>query len=76
MQINPDAPTSRHTHCPALAADLSLGGPVVGLTSQETWAVFGGWWKLHTGGRWGGDFKDLEHQGPGINRREMNHFDM
>jgi len=67
------ATNSLHTRCPALAADLRVGGLYARSTSAETWATLGGKWKL-MGGRWGGDFKDADHYGPGVNLKEMNHF--
>ena len=72
-QVNPDAPTSLHTRCPALAADLRVGG-VPSLPGGAVWEWLGARWKM-MGGRWGGDFspgKDID----GVNRREQNHFDL
>jgi len=66
--LNPDAPDSLHRRCPALAADLRLGGSELGFGTDEIWAILGGWWRLNTGGRWGGQFQDQT-------RFELNHFD-
>jgi len=71
--LDSPATSSLHTRCPAMAADLRLGGLHARITAPETWAALGGKWKL-MGGRWGGDFKDDQHPGPGVNLREMNHF--
>lgn len=47
---------SLHLQCPALAVDLRVGN-VVGLESDEIWAILGGIWRL-MGGRWGGTFSE------------------
>ena len=64
-QLNPSAPRSFHTRCPALAADLRVGDVPASVTPFEVWAFLGGIWKL-MGGRWGGDF----------NPPDPNHFDL
>ena len=72
-EINPDAPASLHTRCPALAVDLRVG-TVPNLPGGAVWEWLGARWKI-MGGRWGGDFspgKDIA----GINRAEQNHFDL
>lgn len=69
-RINPLAPDSRHTECPALAADLRVGGVPASLTPEETWEILGRIWKgMGTSNRWGGDFRSGE---PGFG---LNHFD-
>jgi len=56
-EVNPSAPNSWHTRCPALAADLQVGTFPASQTPLEFWAVIGNLWKLNNlGGRWGGDF--------------------
>jgi len=58
------APRSRHTYCPAVAADLRVGDTPASLTPKETWALLGSLWKARRpGARWGGDFtpEDLNH---------------
>lgn len=62
--LNPDAPDSYHTRCPALAVDLRVGDAPARTTPFELWAVVGQQWKL-LGGRWGGDFAEPD----------PNHFD-
>lgn len=57
-------PDSFHTRCPALAADIRVGG-VAGLPDHEVMAILGGRWRL-MGGRWGGTFADPS----------PNHFDV
>ena len=73
-QVNPDAPRSLHTRCPALAVDLQLGGiPLI--SNNALWELVGGRWKI-MGGRWGGDFSGPGRGIDGVNRREQNHFDL
>jgi len=72
--LNPNAPDSLHTRCPALAADLQVGAIPGNFTQNAIWELLGGRWKL-MGGRWGGNFspgKGID----GVNRREQNHFDL
>jgi len=72
-RLNPDAPDSLHTRCPALAVDLRVGS-VPNLPGGAVWEWLGARWKM-MGGRWGGDFspgKGID----GVNRREQNHFDL
>ncbi len=84
-EVNPDAPLSLHTRCPAVAADLALGESDPRFTSPQVWAILGGRWKLTTLGRWGGNFcRDTlgigicteGGQSGAINTAEMNHFDL
>lgn len=63
--INPLAPDSLHTRCPALAVDLRLGGVPASTTPLEVWAFLATKWKA-LGGRWGGDFPTPD----------PNHFDL
>ncbi len=58
------APNSRHLSCPSDAVDLRVG-TVIGLESNEIWAILGGKWRL-MGGRWGGEFSTPD----------PNHFDL
>ena len=75
--VNPAAPHSLHTRCPSMAADLRLGGLDPRLTPPEVWAILGSRWRLTTGGRWGGNFKDADSDpSQPINIKEMNHFDL
>lgn len=61
-QVNPAAPQSLHTRCPALAADLRVGDVPASLTPLEIWTALGRQWTSQ-GLRWGGDFDppDLNH---------------
>ncbi len=63
--INPSAPQSLHTRCPALAVDLRVGDFPASTTPLDLWAVLGTIWKT-LGGRWGGDFRPID----------PNHFDL
>ncbi len=74
--LNPAVENSCHTTCPAVAADLRLGSFSLGREEANLWAILGGWWKLHTAGRWGGDFSFPGSRPGDINVREMNHFDL
>lgn len=65
QRLNPTAPQSLHTRCPALAADLRIGNRPASMTPLEMWALLGGRWKLW-GFRWGGDFDPID----------PNHFDL
>lgn len=58
--VNPLAPDSRHTLCPALAVDLRVGNLPASTTPAEIWVVLGNLWK-QLGGRWGGEFGDPNH---------------
>jgi len=73
--LNPSAPRSLHTRCPALAADLRLGDTAATLTPIEVWAAYGTWWKL-LGGIWGGDFSHgvPVWQRAGFPIGDFNHF--
>ncbi len=64
-QINPAAPKSLHTYCPALAADLRVGDIPASLTTTEIWSWLASWWGT-MGGRWGGSFTPPDE----------NHFDI
>lgn len=64
-ELNPLAPDSLHTTCPAMAVDLRVAGSPASTTPFEFWAWLGTKWKM-MGGRWGGDFS----------RRDPNHFDL
>lgn len=70
-RLNPDAPNSLHTLCPAEAADLMVG-QLRDIQSVDLWALLGGWWKWN-GDRWGGDFR--WEGSPLPNPKEANHFD-
>ncbi len=64
-ELNPLAPSSLHTRCPSMAADLRVGDLPASLTPIEWWAFLGfEWAKL--GGRWGGHFTPPDE----------NHFDL
>ena len=63
--LNPDAPDSLHTRCPALAVDLRIGNRPASLTDPSEWGLVGTVWK-QLGGRWGGDFRIPD----------WNHFDL
>jgi len=54
--LNPLAPQSKHTRCPALAVDLRVGDLPASTTPLELWLFVGQLWKT-LGGRWGGDFR-------------------
>ncbi len=75
-QINPAVPVGCHTTCPSMAADLRLGSTTFGRDEAPLWAILGGWWTTHTGGRWGGNFSFPGGDFGDINLREMNHFDL
>ncbi len=76
-EINPLAPRSLHTRCPALAVDLRVGNKPASTTPVEVWALLGQRWKLTTGGRWGGDFRSGCKSRLGeICVSEANHFDL
>lgn len=63
-ELNPDAPNSYHTRCPALAVDLRVGNVAASITTDAVWAWLGAQWRF-MGGRWGGQFSDPD----------PNHFD-
>jgi len=63
-RINPNAPGSLHTRCPALAVDLRIGDVPASISTREEWQFLGGIWKS-LGGRWGGEFSEPD----------LNHFD-
>jgi len=63
--VNPFAPRSGHTYCPAVAADLRVGNLPASTTPIEFWRFLGSLWKAQ-GGRWGGDFTEPD----------VNHFDI
>jgi len=65
IDINPLAPASLHTRCPALAVDLRVGDLPASLTPPEFWAFLGSRWET-MGGRWGGRFTPPD----------PNHFDL
>jgi len=58
--VNPLAPDSRHTMCPAMAVDLRVGNLPASTTPIEVWSILGNLWK-QLGGRWGGQFGDPNH---------------
>ena len=61
-RVNPLAPNSLHTRCPALAADLRVGNQPASLTPFLVWKRIGRTWQ-ELGGGWGGNFKtpDVNH---------------
>jgi len=63
-EVNPSFPASKHTRCPALAADLRIGDYPASVTPVEIWAFVGRLWR-DTGGIWRGDTID----------DERNHFE-
>jgi len=63
--INPLAPKSLHTRCPALAVDLRVGDIPASLTTVEVWSFLASRWG-QMGGRWGGRFTPPDN----------NHFDV
>jgi len=65
LDLNPLAPNSLHTRCPALAADLRVGDLPASLTPRNLWALLGEIWERF-GGRWGGRFTP----------EDLNHFDL
>ncbi len=71
LEVNPDVPNSLHMRCPSPAVDLRVGR-IPGIATVPIWSWLGAKWKL-MGGRWGGDFTGGQ---PGVNEREMNHFDV
>ena len=64
-RINPLAPRSKHTRCPAVAADLRVGNLPASTTPVDLWRFLGQIWK-GLGGRWGGDFTPVD----------LNHFEL
>lgn len=64
-RVNPSAPNSLHTFCPALAADLRVGDQPASRTDPTVWAWLGRRWAV-LGGRWGGTFHEPD----------FNHFDV
>ena len=64
-KVNPDAPGSRHTVLPSLAADLRVGDVPASITDPQIWAFVGRQWG-QLGGRWGGGFRLVD----------LNHFDI
>jgi len=63
--VNPAAPNSLHTRCPALAVDLRVGDLPASVTDPVIWGGLGRWWN-EMGGRWGGTFTPPD----------WNHFDL
>ncbi len=64
-QVNPTSPFSLHRRCPSLAADLRVGDEPASLTPHGVWSFLGEIWK-NLGGKWGGDFTEVEP--------DLNHF--
>ncbi len=64
-EINPLVPSSLHSRCPSLAADLRVGDTPASLTTVEIWAFLADGWR-RLGGRWGGFFSPPDY----------NHFDL
>lgn len=64
-RLNPDAPNSLHTRCPALAVDLRVGAARASSIPLEIWSLLGQQW-VRMGFRWGGDFSTPD----------PNHFDV
>lgn len=62
-RVNPSAPRSLHTLCPAMAVDLRVGD-LPASTTREFWPFLGTLWKA-MGGRWFGDRDPAE----------LNHFE-
>ena len=65
LVVNPQAPNSLHTLCPAQAADLRLGNEPASLTAFAEWNEVGLRWEF-MGHRWGGRFSPPD----------LNHFDL
>jgi len=63
--LNPEAPNSLHTRCPAMAADLRIANVAASISTEAQWQWLGAQWKI-MGGRWGGDFSTPD----------LNHFDL
>lgn len=57
LLVNPFAPLSQHTVCPALAVDVRVGTVPASLTEPQTFSALGLAWEGF-GGRWGGRFAD------------------
>jgi len=71
QDLNPDAPNSLHTRCPAIAVDLRIGNMHASISSDAMWQWLGAQW-LVMGGRWGGTFRDAN----GEPAPDVNHFDL
>jgi len=65
LALNPSAPNSLHTRCPAQAVDLRVGTVPVPTDKDAIWPWLGARW-IQLGGRWGGMFSTPD----------VNHFDL
>jgi uncharacterized protein YcbK (DUF882 family) len=63
--VNPFAPNSKHTKCPAMAVDLRVGDLPASTTDPVIWTRIGQEWQF-MGGRWGGVWTPPD----------WNHFDI
>lgn len=61
-RVNPSNPDSKHSQCPAVAADLRVADLPASTTPDIVWLKLGETWQ-RLGGTWGGTFSppDLNH---------------